>query len=147
MNLMDGLAIVLKLRRIVAVISVLAGGATYKFGPAAWHKFNPHHATSVAASAGTNGVAATLFSHDLGEVTLTNHYETSVSLGHGKNCLVVPRVIDSRNVQLTLSLESRTTDGLVHDLTVTQVTAKPGKPMEVAVGDFSFSMTPKLISE
>ncbi len=150
----DIFSAVVKLRRIIAVVSIVAG-AGYKLGPVAWHKFNPKQApvtvpVMAAAVVSTNSVVVKTSQtspHDLGEVTLTNHYETCMHLGGGKNCLVTPRVLDNHNVELTLSLETRTSGGKVHDLTVTQVTAKTGKPMEVAVGDFQFSMTPKLASE
>jgi hypothetical protein len=101
----------------------------------------PKAASSVVAASGTNLL------HNLGEVSLTNHFETCVKLGGGKNCTVVPRMIDSHNMELTLALESRTPAGKTHDLTVTQVTAKAGKPVEVALGGFQLSFTPKMISE
>ena len=84
---------------------------------------------------------------DLGAVSLTNHYETCVQLGAGKDCLLTPNMIDSRNVQLTVTVESRNAKGKIHDLSVTQVVTKPGKQFEVAVGSFSFSLTPNVSSE
>lgn len=145
MSFADIFSAVVKIRRIIIVVSAIAG-AGCKFGPVAWHKFSPQHAPVTVAGVATNSLVAKS-PHDLGEVTLTNHYETCVHLGNGKNCLVTPRLIDSRNVELTLALETRAPGGKIHDLTVTQVTAKAGKPMEVAVGDFQFSMTPKMSSE
>ena len=96
----------------------------------------------VSASAATNSV-----SRDLGAVTLTNHYETCVNLGAGKDCILTPKMIDSHNVQLTLAVESKTAAGRTHDLSVTQVVTREGKPLEVAVGDYSLSLTPKVTSE
>jgi hypothetical protein len=149
MTFADIFSAVVKLRRILVVISILSGIGC-KYGPTAWHKFSPQPGpvtvkqAPVTTARVTNTSAVAKSPHDLGELTLTNHYETCVHLGGGKNCLVTPRVLDSHNVELTLALETRAPGGKVHDLTVTQVTVRDGKPMEVAVGDFQFSMTPKL---
>jgi hypothetical protein len=88
-----------------------------------------------------------LVSRNLGEVTLTNNFDTCVALGAGKNCVLSPKMIDSKNVQLTLTVESKTPKGRVHDLAITQVVTALGKPFEVAVGEFNFSLTPNLATE
>jgi hypothetical protein len=87
------------------------------------------------------------FSLDLGVVTLTNHSETCVALGSGRNCRFTPLMIDRHNVQLTLTVEATNGSGKMQDLSVTQVTTKTDEPFEVEVGEFSFSFTPKVISE
>jgi hypothetical protein len=56
-------------------------------------------------------------------------------------------VIDGKNVQLTVTVESKKPNGKIHDLSVTQVVAKLGSSFEVAVGDFNFSLTPNMTSE
>jgi hypothetical protein len=152
MTFADIFSAAVKLRRILVVVSILSGLGC-KYGPTAWHKFSPAPGPVAAkqapvmisgmATVATNAVVVKS-PHDLGELTLTNHYETCVHLGGGKDCLVTPRMIDSHNIELTLALETRAPGGKVHDLTVTQVTARSGRPMEVAVGNFQFSMTPKL---
>lgn len=88
-----------------------------------------------------------LVSRDLGALMLTNNYETSVALGSGKHCILTPKLIDSHNVQLTVTVESRNTKGKIQDLSITQVITRLGKPFEVAVGSFSFSLTPNLAAE
>ena len=135
----------MKLRYVIVVGSALTG-LGFKFGPVAWHKINGTPMPVTAAVGGTNGLAA-LAPHNFGELSFTNHYERKISLGRHKNCLVVPRVIDRSTVEMTLSLETRTPAGKVQDLTVMQITTKTGKPMEVAVGDFKFSMTPMLVGQ
>ena len=87
------------------------------------------------------------FSLDLGVVTLTNHSETCVALGSGRKCRFTPLMIDRHNVQLTLTVEATNESGKMRDLSVTQVTTKTDEPFEVEVGEFSFSFTPKVISE
>ena len=146
MSFSDIFSGLVKLRYVLVIGSSLTG-LGFKFGPVAWHKIHGTPMPGLATAGGTNSATAKLNPHDLGALTLTNHYERSISLGHGKNCLVVPRVIDRSSVELTLSLETRTPAGKVHDLTVTQITTKTGKPLEVAVGDFNFSMTPMLVSQ
>jgi len=119
-----------------------------------WHKIEdkPHAHTTAARPAVESGVTTNtegikLSNCDLGEISLTNHYETYVSLGNGKDCLLTPKMIDKDNVQLTLTVESKNANGKLHDLSITQVVTRSGKSFEVAVGEFSFSLTPNVISE
>jgi len=67
-----------------------------------------------------------------------------VPLGGGKNCTLTPKMLDQKNVQITLSVESKTTAGKTHDLSVTQVVTRTGRPLEVAVGDFELTLTPRV---
>ena len=81
---------------------------------------------------------------NLGELELTNYYEADIELGAGKSCRITPKVIDGKNLQLTMAVESKNTDGQTAALSVTQVIASPGKTFEVAVGDMNLTFTPKL---
>ena len=155
----------LKLRRIVAVVSVLAGARTYKYGPAVWHHMEAKRNASQAAKADpsantaaagetatrtgvtTNASGLKISNCDLGTVTLTNHSETCVLLGPGQDCRLTPNLIDEHNVQLTVAVESKKPNGRIHDLSITQVIAKTGQTFEVAVGDFNFSLTPNVKTE
>ena len=113
--------------------------------PASCHKAVPQQKSappSITASA-TNSVSNGA-NRNLGEISLTNHNETCLLLPTGETCTFTPRLLDKRNVQLTLALESKNDYGETHQFAVTQIVAQSGKPMEVAVGDFQFSMTPKL---
>jgi len=110
--------------------------------PASCHKTAPTAAT--APSAVTASASVTNSIHDLGELTLTNHYETCVRLGDGKNCTLMPRLVGRNNVELTVSFQTFTPAGQTLGMTVTQVTGKPGKPMEIALGDYQVSFTPKI---
>jgi hypothetical protein len=91
----------------------------------------PSSCTKVAPSskaapktAVTNAVAVATNSNerDLGELSLTNHYETCVQLGAGKSCTIRPNVIDRKDV-------------------------RDGKSFEVAIGDMNFTLTPNMVSE
>ena len=129
--------------QIVAGISVFLTGLL----PMSCHKAAPQTkaapvAATVTATA-TNRVSNSSL-HDLGVLSLTNHYETRVQLGGGKNCTLMPRMVDSRNVELTVSLESRSAAGKTIDLTVAEVTTKPGKPTAIALGDDQLAFTPEL---
>ena len=121
---------------IVTSITVFVTGLL----PMSCHKVAP----KATAAPTTVATSATNSLHSLGEVSLTNHFETRVQLGGGKDCLLLPKMMDSHNVELTVSLESRTTAGKTLDLTVTQVTTKSGKPLELALGDYQLSFTPKI---
>ncbi len=84
---------------------------------------------------------------NLGELQLTNHYETCVNLGAGKSCTIKPTVLNHSSLQLTMALESKSANGRIKDLSVVQVVAKTGMPFEVAVGDMNLTLTPKLSNE
>ncbi|MGA2245635.1 MAG: hypothetical protein ABSH48_11590 [Verrucomicrobiota bacterium] len=148
---------VVRIRRILVLVSLVAGGgAGYKYGPAIYHRAEEARASKPAALTGakspvdgsvtTNSAGIKLCNRDLGEVSLTNRFETSVSLGKGATCLLTPLMIDNRTVQLTVTVESRNPNGRIHDLAIAQVVTPSGQPFDVAVGDFSFSLTPNVIS-
>jgi hypothetical protein len=84
---------------------------------------------------------------NLGELELTNHYETCVNLGAGKTCTITPSLLGRSNLQLTMALESKNASGKVKDLSIVQVVTKTGIPFEVAVGDMNLTLTPKLAEE
>jgi hypothetical protein len=101
-----------------------------------------HHPQPPAKSASIDPL-----SRDLGVLTLTNHYDTSVSLGSGQNFVLTPSLVDRHNVKLTVSVESKDAQGKIHDLYITQVVTPVGKQFEVAVGSFNFSLTPTMAPE
>jgi hypothetical protein len=84
---------------------------------------------------------------NLGELELTNHYETCVNLGAGKSCTIRPTLLDRNNLQLTMALESKNTNGKTSGLSVVQIVTKTGQSFEVAVGDMNLTLTPKLAAE
>ena len=93
---------------------------------------------------GSEIVSGSSTNKNLGELSLTNHYETCVNLGAGKSCTIRPILMSHDNLQLTMAVESKNTNGKIKDLSVVQVVAKTGIPFEVAVGDLNLSLTPKL---
>ncbi len=139
--------------KISALLGLLAGlllAGCQKAATPQSHASRPNSPAAPAAEPSANSLDAkpemNIAAQDLGEVTLTNHLETCVQLGAGRNCVLTPKVIDSHNVQITLAVESKTAKGKIHDLSITQVVARSGKPLEVAVGSFSFSMTPNVVT-
>ena len=145
----------MKIGRILALVSIIAVcGASYKYGPAVYHRAQarpgskPEPAPAVKpvnGSISTNSAGIKLCNRDLGPVSLTNRFETCVSLGKGKQCRLTPLIIDDSTLQLTVTVESRNSNGRIHDLSITQVVAPEGKPLEVAAGDFNFCLTPNVI--
>lgn len=157
MSFSDAFSTLMKVRRVVVIISILAG-AGYKAAPMVWHKAEGKPEVKTQAKAiipspviqsgtTTNAAGIKLSNCDLGEIFLTNHFETCISLGKGQDCLLTPSVIDKNNLQITVTVKSKNANGRIHGLCMTQVVAKPGKPFEVAVGDVSFSLTPNVASE
>jgi hypothetical protein len=88
-----------------------------------------------------------LTNKNLGELQLTNHYETCINLGAGKSCTIRPTLLDHASLRLTMSLESKNSSGGVKGLSVVQIVTKTGQPFEVAVGDMSLTLTPVLAAE
>jgi hypothetical protein len=113
----------------------------------------PPPATAVTAASTTNSTTVNnslpgdSTTHDLGEVALTNHYERCIQLGGGKECIFFPKLVDNKNAELTVTYESRTPAGQIHDIIVAQVDAKVGEPTEVTLGDFEMTLTPNISSE
>jgi hypothetical protein len=81
---------------------------------------------------------------DLGILQMTNHYETCVKFGPNRDCRIVPKMLDRHNVQLTLTLESKSTNGNTSGLSVVQLTGKTQQTFEISVGDTDFSFTPQI---
>jgi hypothetical protein len=114
------------------LLGLLPSSCTKAKSPSA----QPVSTAEIASQSATN--------KNLGELSLTNHYETYVSLGAGKSCTIKPTVLGRSNIQLTMSLESKNPNGQINDLSVVQVVTKTGKPFEVAVGGLSLSLTPNV---
>jgi hypothetical protein len=100
-----------------------------------------------AANSTTNSPSGDASIRDLGEVALTNHYERCIQLGGGKECIFRPQLVDKKNAELTVTYESRTPAGQIHDMIVAQVDAKVGEPTEVTLGDFEMTLKPNISSE
>lgn len=81
---------------------------------------------------------------DLGVVQLTNHYETCVAFGPGRDCRIVPKVIDRHNVELTLTVESKGPDGKISGFSVVQLMGNEEQPFQISIGGTNFSFTPQI---
>jgi len=98
-------------------------------------------------SANVAAISMNSTNRNLGDLEMTNYYEACVELGAGKSCRITPKIINHKNLQLTMALESREADGKTTGLSVTQVVAQPGKSLKVAVGGMNLTLTPKLAAE
>ena len=85
-----------------------------------------------------------LTNKNLGELQLTNHYETCVNLGAGKSCTIKPSLFNHTELRLTVALESKNANGVTKGLSIIQIITKSGQPFEVAVGDMNITLTPIL---
>lgn len=115
--------------------------------PASCHKESPQQKVptpTIAADGTTNTVNAKSFERNIGQITLTNLNDTYVQFSTGENFTLTPRMIDKKNVRITLAVESKNDYGDTHDFAVTQVITEPGKPLEVAVGGYNLSFTPEI---
>jgi hypothetical protein len=100
-----------------------------------------------AHASSTNQVAAKPANQkNLGELALTNHVETCVNLGAGKSCTITPTLLDHKNLQLVMALESKS-DGKTAGLCVVQVVTQPGESFDVTVGDLKITLTPEVAAE
>ena len=103
--------------------------------------------SSLAAAPPSPAVSSPSNTKDLGELELTNRYETRVELGAGRSCTITPRLLDRDSLQLTMALQSKQANGKTAGFIVTQVTTRPGKPFEVAIGDMDITITPEIVQE
>jgi hypothetical protein len=104
------------------------------------------HAPSHASI--TNQVAAKPANlKNLGELALTNHVETCVNLGAGKSCTITPTLLDRKDLQLVMALESKKSDGKTAGLSVVQVVTEPGQSFDISVGDLDITLTPEMAAE
>jgi hypothetical protein len=155
MNLSAVFPAVMRIRRIVALVTLItAGGAGYKYGPTVFHRLEPnnHAKPSLAdrpAKSGitTNAIGIKMSNEDLGELSLTNGHLTNVTLGRGRECQLTPVMLDRHTVQLTVALKTQNANGSLKELAITQVVAPAGKPSDVVVGDSSLSLTPDVMSQ
>ena len=84
---------------------------------------------------------------DLGILEMTNNYETCVSFGPGKDGRMVPKMLDRKNIQITLTVESKRPDGKPGGLSVVQLEGTVQKQFEVTVGNTDFTFTPQIAAE
>ncbi len=84
---------------------------------------------------------------DLGVVLLTNRCETTIQLGDGKSCTLTPHKIDPKQLQITLALETRTTDGKIQALKIMKVITQPGQQFEMDFGSLNLTLTPQMAEE
>ena len=123
------------LKGIIAALAFsLAGmfGCTKSAPPVATTKSAP------VASADSSKVK------DLGVLQMTNHVETRVAFGAGRDCRIVPQILDHHNVQLMLTVESKNTNGQTAGLSVVSLTGKSEQQFEISVGDTDFTFTPEI---
>jgi hypothetical protein len=129
------------LTKIFTAVLAIATGLL----PASCTKAKSPTVQHTAPAADTASLSTT--NKNLGELALTNHYETCVNLGAGKSCTFKPTLLDHSNLQLTMEVESKNAAGKTEGLNVVQIVTKSGKPFEVAIGDMNFTLTPKLQGE
>lgn len=133
---------------MVILTGLLPSSCTSTKGKNPAAQSHPSNGTNDSASAdnqkSVNDQKAPI-NEDLGELELTNHYETYVQLGGGKSCTIKPNALDHKNLQLTLALQSKGSDGKITGLNVIQVVTRQGKAFEVAIGDMNLTLIPRLV--
>lgn len=107
----------------------------------------PANEQTVLASSSTNTAAPKSFSINLGDIPLTNYNETCVLFSTGDSCTITPKILDKKTARLTLAFESRNEHGETANLSVRQVVASQGKPVEVSMGNFNLSFIPTVVGE
>lgn len=113
--------------------------------PASCHKNSPQQkgpADAGTVAAATN--APNAFDIKLGEISLTNYNDTYVLFSTGDSCTMTPKVLDAKNVLITLSFESKNEYGETKNFNVKQITTPPGQPVEVSLGNLNLSFIPKI---
>ena len=103
--------------------------------------------SAAPASAASSAAVAQSKTKDLGVVSMTNDYETCLHFGKGKDCRVIPKVLDHGNLQLTLTLESKGPDGRISGLSIVQMVGSSQKPFDISIGGTDFTFTPQIVAE
>lgn len=109
--------------------------------PASCQKNASKTETAPSAAVTTNGTTI----RNLGEIVLTNANETCLRLADGKHFILTPKLIDAKSFRLTMAVESPNANGETEELSVSQITASPGKPLELSVGNQSITFTPRIV--
>ena len=113
------------------------------FLPASCSKSSTAKSTGTTASvAATNAVSPN--EKNLGVLKLTDHHETTIDLGLGRSCRITPALLDRKDLQLTMALETKTANGGMAGLNVLQVVTTPDKPLDISIGALKITMTPSL---
>lgn len=99
------------------------------------------------ATAAKANAAAESRVKDLGILQMTNNYETCVSVGAGKDCRMVPKILDRKDIQITVTFETKKPNGKTTGLSIVQLQGTSQKPFEVSIGDTDFTFTPQVVSE
>jgi hypothetical protein len=82
--------------------------------------------------------------NDLGILQMTNNYETCVSLGAGKDCRLIPKILDRKNIQITVTYESKKPDGKTTGLSIVELQGTAEKPFEISIGNTDITFTPQV---
>lgn len=99
-----------------------------------------------APAAAAPNAAAQSKIKDLGTLPMTNGFETCLKFGPTRDARMVPRMVDRHNVQITLTVESRSVDGRTAGLNIVQLSGDAQKQFEVSIGDTDFTFTPQIVS-
>lgn len=85
---------------------------------------------------------------DLGVLQMTNNYETCVSIGANRDCRLVPKILDRKDIQITVTFESRRPNGTTTGLSVVQLQGAASKPFEFSIGtNTDITFTPEIAAE
>ncbi len=81
---------------------------------------------------------------DLGTIELSDGIAVRFDLGQGTNCVVTPTVLSDGNAQMKITVEAINADGTASQLGQSTLTARPGQPCSISVGDLMIALTPKV---
>jgi hypothetical protein len=133
-------------------LTVILAAFAFAWLPASCSKNKISNATpartapaAVAGNAAAGNVSVVANTKDSGGLSLTNNAETVIQVGAGKSCRIKPVLLDEKNLQLTLSLETKKADGEVQSLVITQVVTPPGKPFEITMEGTDIALTPIIV--
>lgn len=99
---------------------------------------------AAAPAAAAKAPAAQSNVNDLGILQMTNNYETCVSLGAGKDCRLIPKILDRKNIQITVTYESKKPDGKTTGLSIVELQGTAEKPFEISIGNTDITFTPQV---
>jgi hypothetical protein len=96
---------------------------------------SPGEVTAASEVAKVKSGSSDASATDLGTLELSDGTPTRFDPGGGTNCVVTPTALSDGNVLMQISSAVTNADGIVSELGVSRLTARPGQHCSISVGD------------
>jgi hypothetical protein len=108
------------------------------------HAAAPRPAPNQAQNTSSNAATGPLDRKNLGVLPLSNHVSTTIPLDRNTQCTLTPTLLQSGNVQIIVTMETKGADGKPVGMNVARVLARSGEPFDVSMGNMDLAFTPQM---